>query len=253
VLHASPRPLNSSEKFVVFTPKTLSFLRLLTRNNDRGWFHANRAEYDTHVHAPMRSVVERLAGEFPKFAPELTADPKISLFRPWRDTRFSEDKTPLKTHVAATFPYRSLGRMNGEGLYFEVAPKWVWIGGGLYSPDTAQLAALREHIAHNHHQLTSIVTSTGFKRLGGLQGDRLTRVPRGFAKDHPAAHYLQFKQFMGFREEPASFATRPGFYRELLATFRQLTPLVRFLNEPILEMQRTENRAHVFDQPDGRR
>ena len=70
-------------------------------------------------------------------------DPKISMFRPWRDTRFSEDKSPLKTHVAATFPYRALGRMNGAGLYFEVAPRWVWIGGGVYAPDTAQLQALR--------------------------------------------------------------------------------------------------------------
>jgi uncharacterized protein (TIGR02453 family) len=230
----------------VFTPKTLSFLRSLKRHNDRGWFHANRAEYDTHVRRPMLSVVERLAADFPKFAPELTADPKISMFRPWRDTRFSHDKTPLKTHVAATFPYRRLGRMNGAGLYFEVAPKWVWIGGGLYAPDTAQLAALRQHIAHNHRQLAFIVTSSGFKRLGGLQGDRLTRVPRTFAKDHPAAYYLQFRQFLGFREEPAQFATRPDFYRELLATFKQLTPLVRFLNEQILDLQRTERRAHVF-------
>ena len=231
----------------MFTPKTLSFLRSLKRNNDRSWFHANRPQYERHVRIPMLSVVERLAGDFPKFAPELTADPKISMFRPWRDTRFSEDKTPLKTHVAATFPYRSLGRMNGAGLYFEVAPKWVWIGGGLYSPDTAQLAVLREHIAENHRRLASIVTSTGFRRLGGLQGDRLTRVPRGFAKDHPAAHYLQFKQFLGFREEDATFATRPDFYKQLVSTFKTLTPLVRFLNEPILEMRRTENRAHILD------
>jgi uncharacterized protein (TIGR02453 family) len=122
---------------IVFTPKTLSFLRSLKRNNDRAWFHANRAQYDAYVRAPMLSVIERLATDFSTFAPELNADPKVSMFRPWRDTRFSEDKTPLKTHVAATFPYRSLGRMNGAGLYFEVAPRWVWIGGGLYAPDTS--------------------------------------------------------------------------------------------------------------------
>jgi uncharacterized protein (TIGR02453 family) len=231
----------------VFTPKTLSFLRTLKRNNNREWFHANRTNYEAHVRAPMLAVIERLGNEFPKFAPELTADPKISLFRPWRDTRFSDDKTPLKTHVAATFPYRALGRMNGAGMYFEVAPTWVWIGGGLYSPDTAQLHALREHIAANHRRLDAIARAAGLKRLGGLQGDRITRVPRGFAKDHPAAHYLQFKQFLGFREEAAAFATRPDFYRQLVTTLKALTPLVRFLNEPILAMRRTENRAHVFD------
>jgi hypothetical protein len=75
----------------------------------------------------------------------------------------------------------------------------------------------------------------------------MTRVPRGYAKDHPAAHYLQFKQFLGFREEPAGFATQPDFYKQLVTTFKQLTPLVRFLNEPILDMRRAENRAHILD------
>src|SRR5262245_33961859 len=108
----------------MFTAKTLSFLRSLKRNNDRAWFHARRDAYDAHVRTPMVSCIDRLARDFAKFAPELACDPKISLFRPWRDTRFSEDKSPLKTHVAATFPDRSLGRMNGAGLYFEVAPRW---------------------------------------------------------------------------------------------------------------------------------
>jgi uncharacterized protein (TIGR02453 family) len=231
---------------MVFTKKTLSFLRSLKRNNDRDWFRANRDAYDAHVHAPMAACIHRLAHDFQRFAPELACDPKTSMFPPWRDTRFSEDKTPLKTHVAATFPYRALGRMNGAGLYFEVAPRWVWIGGGMYAPDTSQLQALREHIAAHHRQLETIVNAAGFKRLGGLQGDRLTRVPRGYAKDHPAAHYLQFKQFLGFREEAADFATRADFYKQLVATFKQLTPLVRFLNEPILEMRRTENRPHIL-------
>lgn len=218
----------------MFTAKTLAFLRSLKRNNDRAWFQKNRAEYDAHVRGPMVAIIERLANDLSTFAPELTADPTVSLFRPWRDTRFSEDKTPLKTNIAAVFPNRSLGRMNGAGLYFEVAPTWVWIGGGLYAPDTSQLQSLREHIAVHHRTLDAIVRSPGFTRLGGLQGDRLTRVPRGFAKDHPAAHYLQFRQFLGFREESAVFATRPDFYRQLVGTFKQLVPLVRFLNEPLI-------------------
>ena len=231
----------------MFTPKTLSFLRSLKRNNNREWFHRNKADYEAHVRGPMLSIVERLAADFPKFAPEFHADPKVSMFRPWRDTRFSEDKTPLKTNVAAVFPYRALGRMNGAGLYFEIAPQWVWIGGGLYAPETAQLQAVREHIAVNHKQLETIVTSPGLKKLGGLQGQRMTRVPRGFAKDHPAAHYLQFKQFLGFREEAAAFATRADFYRQLLTTFRHLAPLVKFLNDPILRIQRAANRAHILN------
>ena len=78
----------------------------------------------------MVAIVDHLAHDFRSCAPDLVADPKVSLFRPWRDTRFSDDKAPLKTNVAAVFPNRTLGRMNGAGLYFEVAPTWVWIGGG---------------------------------------------------------------------------------------------------------------------------
>lgn len=218
-----------------FSPKTLSFLRALKRHNDRTWFREHRADYDAHVQAPMLAVVDALARDFGSFAPEMVADPKVSLFRPWRDTRFSDDKTPLKTNVAAVFPNRALGRMRGAGLYFEVEPRWVWIGGGLYAPDTAQLQALREHIANHHRQLDAIVKAASFTRLlGGLKGDRLTRVPRGFDKAHPAAHYLQQKQFLGFREEAATFAARPDFYTHLVATFKALTPLCRFLNEPLI-------------------
>jgi uncharacterized protein (TIGR02453 family) len=235
----------------MFTAKTLAFIRALKRHNNREWFHANRAGYEEHVRGAMLSVIERLANDFPAFAPELTADPKVSMFRPWRDTRFSADKRPLKTHVAATFPHRMLGRMNGAGLYFEVAPRWVWMGGGIYAPETSQLQLLREHIASNYRTLDGIVRSAGFRRLGGLQGERLTRVPRGFAKDHPAADYLQFKQFLGFREEDAAFATRADFYRQLVETFKQLTPLVRFLNEPLVA-SRSNTTPHRLRAPQRR-
>ena len=225
-----------------FTPKTLSFLRALKRNNDREWFHARRDQYEAHVRGPMVAVVERLAADFSRVAPEFAADPKISLFRPWRDTRFSENKSPLKTNVAAVFPHRALGRMAGAALYFEVAPQWVWIGGGIYAPDGPQLQAIREHIADNHARLEAVVRTAHFKKLGGLKGDRLSRVPRGFSKDHPAADFLQQKQFLGFREERAEFAVRPDFYRQLLTTFEAFVPLCRFLNEPLLSRQRMRHR-----------
>lgn len=218
----------------MFTPKTLAFLRALARNNDRAWFHARRDQYEAHVRGPMIAIINRLADDFGSFAPEMVADPKVSLFRQWRDTRFSENKAPLKTNIAATFPHRGLGRMNGAGFYFEVAPKWVWIGGGMYAPDTSQLQMVREQIARHPRAFDTLVTSAAFTRLGGLKGDELTRVPRGFPKDHPAAAYLRHKQFLGFREERADFATRPDFYKQLVATLKTLAPLCRFLNEPLI-------------------
>ena len=229
----------------VFTSKTLSFLRSLKRNNKREWFHARRPQYDMHVRAPMLEVIDRLAQDLRTIAPEFSADAKTSLFRPFRDTRFSDNKAPLKTNIAARFPHRVLGRLNGAGLYFEVAPGWVWIGGGIWAPETPQLQAIREHIAGNHRELVRIVNAPAFQQLGGLKGDCLTRVPRGFAKDHPAAALLVYRQFMGIREEVCTFATRRDFYSQLLATFKAFVPLCRFLNEPLL------NRANVLMFPVG--
>jgi len=231
----------------MFTSKSLSFLRSLKRNNKREWFHERRDHYEQHCRGPMLEIVERLAEDFQSFAPEMLADPKVNLLRPFRDTRFSEDKTPLKTHVGATFPNRTLGRMNGAGFYFEVSPGWVWIGGGLWRPDTSQLQLVREHIVDNLREFDKIVKSPAFKKIGGLQGDTLTRVPRGYAKDHPAAEYLQYRQFMGYREEAAAFATKKDFYKHLRGTLETITPLVRFLNEPLVNSQRTDRRAHILD------
>ena len=230
----------------MFTPKTLSFLRSLKRNNKREWFHERRDQYELHCRGPMIDIVERLGEDFRTFAPEMLVDPKVNLLRQFRDTRFSEDKTPLKSHLGATFPNRALGRMNGAGFYFEVAPGWVWIGGGLWRPDTSQLQLVREHIVDNLPRLEKIVTSSRFNKLGGLQGDRLTRVPRGYAKDHPAADYLQFRQFMAFREEAAAFATSRNFYRQLTQTLETIAPLVQFLNEPLVEALRADRRAHIL-------
>ena len=233
----------------MFTPKTLSFLRSLTRNRQkREWFHERKDQYEQHCRGPMVEVVGRLAEDFGSFAPEHVADPKVSLLRPYRDTRFSDDKTPLKTHIGATFPHRALGRMNGAWFYFEVAAGWVWMGGGMWRPDTSQLHLVREHIVDNQREFEAIVNAPAFKKVGGLRGDRLTRVPRGFAKDHPAADYLQYRQFMAFREEPAALATSKDFYKQLRGTFEAIAPLVEFLNAPLLASQQTERRSHIFDE-----
>src|SRR5688572_25966106 len=136
-------------QFKSFTPKALAFLRALKRNNDREWFKARKDQYEEHVRGPMIALIERLAGDFSTFAPDLVASPKVSLYRIYRDTRFSENKAPLKTHVAAVFPCRSLPKHQGAGLYLEVAPGWVWVGGGMHAPETPQLQAVREHIASN--------------------------------------------------------------------------------------------------------
>jgi len=214
-----------------FTKKTLAFLRALKRNNDREWFRARKTEYEQHVRGPMVVLLEQLASDFPAFAPDLVADPRVSLYRIYRDTRFSEDKTPLKTHVAAHFPSRKFPKGEGAGLYLEIAPQWVWVGGGSYMPSPADLQAIRTSVAQHHRKLHRIVTATTFTRtVGSLGGEQLSRVPRGYAKDHPAAEYLRHKQFVAGCEFPADFALSSRFYPDLLRVFRAVSPLVDFLN-----------------------
>ena len=219
-----------------FPAETLRFLRALKRHNRREWFEAHRGDYESYVRQPMTAIVERLAVDLRAFAPELVASPKISMYRIYRDTRFSENKTPYKTHVAAVFPTRGLPKHEGAGAYFQIAADGVWIGGGMYLPQAPQLLAVRQHIATHLRQLRAIVESPAFRtQFGALDGDKLTRVPRGFSRDHPAADYLKFKHFVAGADFPATLATDPAFYKTLLAVFRQITPLTRFLNAPLLK------------------
>ena len=217
-----------------FTAKTLAFLRALKRNNDREWFRSRKADYEQHVLAPMHVLLTRLATDFRTFAPDLVAESKVSLFRIYRDTRFSEDKSPLKTHIGAHFPSRRFPKGRGAGLYVEIAPGWVWMGGGLYMPDSSDLRLVRAAIVEDPRRLKRIVTAQAFtSAVGGLEGAQLTRVPRGFPADHPAAEYLKFKQFIGGREWPAQCAVDDAFYPRLLEVFRAVAPLVTFLNDAL--------------------
>ena len=217
-----------------FTPATLRFLRALKRNNRRDWFNAHREDYETHVREPMTAVVEQLATDFREFAPEMVASPKLSMYRIYRDTRFSENKAPYKTHVAAVFPTRGLPKHEGAGFYFHVSPTEVWIGGGMYAPPTPQLHAVREHIAANVRRLRAIVESPAFRKEIDIEGERLQRVPRGFPKDHEAVEYLKYRNFIAGCEYPPAFATSPSFYATLLRVFRRIAPFARFLNEPLV-------------------
>jgi uncharacterized protein (TIGR02453 family) len=227
---------------VRFLPKALSFLRALKRNNTRDWFKARKDQYDVLLRAPMLDLIERMALDFRSFAPDLIASPKVSLYRIYRDTRFSSNKAPLKTHVAAVFPCRGLGKHQGAGLYFQVAPDGVWVGGGMYAPGTSQLQAVREHIAANHRRLRAIVESPGFRRtVGRLEGEQLQRMPRGFPKDHAAGAYLRYRQFLAGREFPAAFAASARFYPGVLHVFKQVAPLTRFLNEPLVGRARPDD------------
>src|SRR5262249_1925235 len=126
----------------------------------------------------MIGVIERLAQDFKTFAPELIASPKQSMFRIYRDTRFSANTKPLTTPAAAVFRTRGLPKPQGGGLYFEIAPGWVWIGGGMWRPEPPELVRLREHIAETWPEIRDVTHAAGFRRrFAELSGETMTRVP----------------------------------------------------------------------------
>jgi uncharacterized protein (TIGR02453 family) len=217
-----------------FGPDAVRFLRALKRNNRREWFQPRKSQYEAAVRAPMELIVAQLAEDMRSFAPEVVVDPKKAIFRIYRDTRFSENKSPYKTNIAASFGWRGLPRHEGAGLYFQVSHEDVWIGGGLYAPLSPLIQKVREHIAGNHRRMRSIIESAAFRRtIGSIEGEQLQRMPRGFPNDHAAGDLLRYRQFLAGRELPPAFSSSPKFYPTLLETFRVIVPFIRFLNEPL--------------------
>ena len=237
--------------FEGFPEKGIRFLRSLKRNNRRVWFQKRKDTYLEDVKAPMEDFILVVADAFRRFAPEMVANPKVSAYRIYRDTRFSKDKSPYKTHVAAVFPRRDLAKHEGAGFYVHVAPDEVFVGGGLYMPDKQGLQAVREHLARNHRQFRSKVGSRRFRSFfNEISGEQLSRVPRGFLADHPAADLLRYKQFLATRQLEPQLATSPAFYPEVIQTFKALLPMIRFLNEPIVGQH--SSGLDLTDQPRGR-
>jgi uncharacterized protein (TIGR02453 family) len=219
----------------------------LQRNNNREWFLDHKTIYEQHVKQPIAHLIEALGVDFQHFAPEMAATVKVSAYRIHRDTRFSKDKSPYKTHIAAVFPHSRLGKHDGAGFYLHVAPKELFIGGGLYMPLPDDLNAVRQRIAEDPKSFLRLINNARFKKLfGAITGDKLTRVPRGFAADHPAAEYLKHKNFLASRSFPPQIATSSGFYGIVLETFKGMLPFVRFLNEPILKARSIRERQKAF-------
>ena len=237
----------NSGAFSAFPKEGLQFLRTLKRNNNREWFQEHKSIYENSVKRPMMDLVDTLANDFRKFAPEMVASPKVSIYRIYRDTRFSNDKSPYKTHIAAVFPRTGLGKHEGAGFYLHIAPSEIFIGGGLYMPLPEDLSSVRQKIADDVAAFQKIIGGRQFRNLfGHLSGERLSRVPRGFPAGHRAAEFLKYKQYLAGRRQPASAATSESFYRQVVETFRTMTPFIRFLNEPIVRSRRIRERQDAM-------
>ena len=219
--------------FPGFPAEMAQFFRGLKRNNRREWFQPRKELFEQQVKGPMRELVLALNSTLSKFAPDYIADPKKAIFRIYRDTRFSHDKTPYKTHIAAHFGRRGTA-LSGGGLYFSVSNDTIEVAGGIYHPAPETLLAVRTHIAGNHEELRAILKHNKVKKLfGGIVGDELSRVPKGFDACHPAADLIKKKDWLLDVTLEPSIATTPALFKNLTEHFRAMHPFVEFLSRPL--------------------
>ncbi len=211
-------------------PETLSFLTQLAANNNREWFDAHRAAYDT-ARTDFEGFISHLKRALAPLVPELETQPaKSLLFRIYRDIRFSKDKTPYKTHFSAYFS-RAGKKAVDAGYYLHVAPGNAHLSVGMWEPQGAVLKAVRQEIDYSLEELQGILEAPGFrKNFGELQGEKRRTLPQGYSADNPAAEILKYKSFLVSHPLPNDFFMRKDAVRKLAAMASTAAPFVAFLN-----------------------
>lgn len=218
--------------FEGFPKEGTAFLKKLKNNNNRTWFHNHKTEYEESVKFPMQCLIASLAQALIDDIPEIEFNPKKSIFRIHRDVRFSKNKAPYKTNIAASFELRG-GKSPTEtpGLYLGIEPGQIFIGGGLYMPDGDQLKSIRRAIVTHPDEFLAVVENKRFKKeFGEIEGEKLQKAPLGFPKDHPMIEHLRHKQFFVGKTLDESAGYQKKFVATIAGIFRDTMPLVRWLS-----------------------
>ncbi len=239
---------NTPSKFPGFPKEGMTFLRALKKNNDREWFTPRKPVFEETVRQPMIELVSAIHREMLRFPPEYVGEPAKCVYRIYRDTRFSKDKTPYKTYASALILRNGFSKYDGcAGYYFAVSPENIEVEGGVYAPDRDILLAVRQHIADNHKQFRATFETPKVRKLfGELWGESVSRVPKGFDANHPAADLIRRKQYLlGAKMDP-ELAVTPKLLREIVSRIEAMTPFIQFLNQPLLRRQTKQKREEKF-------
>ncbi len=228
-------------KFDGFSREALRFFAGLENNNNREWFEARKQVYLDSVKAPMEELVTAISARLARFAPDYVTDPKRAIFRIYRDTRFSSNKSPYKTSCGALFFRSDLPKNQAAAFYFELNRKYAGVAGGLYMPDAAVLRAVRSHLAEYWEELRTLLKNRALKAsMGDLRGERLSRPPKGFSAGHPGIDLIRARQWYFWRELPVELALSPDILGAIAARFEKMTPVVEFLNRPLAAATRRQ-------------
>jgi len=215
-----------------FQPSLFRFLKQLAENNEREWFLANKARYERDVRDPLLAFISDVAPALQGISRAIVADPRPvggSMFRIHRDTRFSKDKRPYKTHAAAHFRHRACRDAHAPGFYLHLEPGNVFAGAGIWRPDGAAAGAIRSAILENDELWRSITRSKSFRARFRLEGDALKRPPRGFDPAHPLIDDLKRKDFTVLERFTRGDAIGPRFLSRFVGFCRAAAPFNEFL------------------------
>jgi uncharacterized protein (TIGR02453 family) len=208
-----------------FTPESFAFLRELRENNNREWFAQHKQRYEREVRDPALRFISDFGPYLSRIAPKLVADPRRSMFRIYRDTRFSRDKSPYKTHVGIHFFHeKAKAAASVPGFYLHISPGECFAGGGIWHPDPGSLAKIRAAIAAKSPDWLRIKKS----KLP-VEGGSLKRPPRGFAADHPLIDDLKRTDFISSIRLKDADLTSPNFLATFDRACKKMTPLVAFV------------------------
>jgi uncharacterized protein (TIGR02453 family) len=227
--------------FTGFSPAAIQFLADLSENNDRAWFQPRKAEFERLLKDPMEQMIAALADRLEARGVPILADPKKAPFRIYRDTRFSKDKSPYKTHLGASFPW--IGhevveaggdheeRAHGNGGYFHFQPGEMYVGGGMWQMDKPRIDAFRDLVRDEPETVREALTAPGFVAWWGdaKPHDELKRTPPGYPQDHPLAAMFRWKDVVFGRRLSDAEVLSPSLPDTLAEGYAAAAPVFRFL------------------------
>jgi len=214
-------------------PQILNFLSTLEIHNNREWFNENKPFY-LEVKDNFEEVVNEIitgVAEFDSSVERLEA--KKCIFRIYKDTRFSKDKTPYKTNIGASLVEKGPKTLNHAGYYIHIEPGKSFLAGGVYMTEPKNLKAIREAISSDSETFLRILQKKSFKDVLELQGTKLVKVPQGFDKENPMSDYLKFKQFTVFHPLSDDEVLDQNFVKNTVKVLKEIYPFNQFLNDAI--------------------
>lgn len=218
--------------FEGFPPGCLPFLKQLAKHNDRAWFNDNKQRYESDVRMPALAFIEAMAPTLKRLSPHFRAIPKKvggSLMRPYRDTRFANDKTPFKTNVGIQFRHELGADVHAPGWYLHIEPGNCFLGAGIWHPEPPVLHAIRDFIVDNPRAWKAATQASAFARDWALVGETLTRPPRGYAPDHALLVDLKRKDFIACMNFDDAEIMRPDFIQYVAKSYKRAVPLMSYL------------------------